>query len=68
MNDDGLKAAEEKMRAAGQPEEAIRSFRHAYERLRRRRVRLVIRSAELEPAGDVPTLEELPERDAAGGA
>ena len=34
MTDPGLTAAEDKMRADGQSEEAIRSFRSAYERLR----------------------------------
>jgi hypothetical protein len=32
MSVDALKAAEAKMRDAGQPEEAIRSFASAYER------------------------------------
>jgi UTP--glucose-1-phosphate uridylyltransferase len=56
---DGLRAAEQKMRAAGQPEEAIRSFRNAYTRLLSGESAM-IRSAELEPAGDVPGLDELP--------
>ena len=56
---DGLRAAEEKMRAAGQPEEAIRSFRSAYTRLVSGESAM-IPSAELEPAGDVPALDELP--------
>jgi UTP--glucose-1-phosphate uridylyltransferase len=60
MSDDGRRAAEEKMRAAGQPEEAIRVFRSAYERLATGESAL-IPTAELEPAGDVPRLEELPE-------
>jgi UTP--glucose-1-phosphate uridylyltransferase len=55
----GLRAAEEKMRAAGQPEEAIRSFRSAYRRLVSGESAL-IPSAELEPAGEVPGLDELP--------
>jgi UTP--glucose-1-phosphate uridylyltransferase len=59
MSAEGLRAAEEKMRAAGQPEEAIRSFRSAYERLVGGQPAF-LRSADLEPAGDVPALEELP--------
>jgi UTP--glucose-1-phosphate uridylyltransferase len=50
------------MRAAGQPEEAIRSFRSAYERLVGGQPAF-LRSADLEPAGDVPALEELPVGD-----
>ena len=60
MNDDGLRAAEEKMRAAGHSEEAVRSFRNAYERLVRGE-EAMIPTAELEPAGDVPSLHELPD-------
>lgn len=50
------------MRAGGQAEEAILAFRSAYERLVAGESG-VIRSAELEPAGDVPSLDELPEVD-----
>jgi len=50
------------MRADGQAEEAIRSFRSSYERLEKGESAL-IRSDELEPAGDVPTLHELAEPD-----
>ena len=53
------------MRADGQPEEAIRSFRSAYERLVGGEP-AVLRSDELEPAGDVPSLDGLPEADEAG--
>jgi UTP--glucose-1-phosphate uridylyltransferase len=59
---DGLKAAEEKMRAADQPDEAIRSFRSAYERLRRGESAM-LPSAELEPAGDVDAFDQLPDAD-----
>jgi UTP--glucose-1-phosphate uridylyltransferase len=59
---DGLKAAETKMREAGQPEEAIRSFRSAYERLESGESAM-LPSAELEPAGDVDKLDDLPEAD-----
>jgi UTP--glucose-1-phosphate uridylyltransferase len=58
MSRDGLKAAEQKMRDDGQPEEAIRSFRSAYERMAEGEA-AVIRTADLEPAGDVPTLGQL---------
>jgi UTP--glucose-1-phosphate uridylyltransferase len=61
---DGLRAAETKMREAGQPEEAIRSFRSAYERLRGGESAM-LPSAELEPEGDIDSLDELPEADAA---
>ncbi len=62
MSEDGLTAAENKMRAAGQHEEAIASFRSAYQRLVAGESSL-IPSADLEPAGDVPELGELPEPD-----
>ena len=62
MSDDGLTAAEQKMRDAGQPEEAIRSFASAYRRLQSGESAM-LPSAELEPAGDVDTLEDLPEAD-----
>jgi UTP--glucose-1-phosphate uridylyltransferase len=62
-NPDGLKAAEEKMREAGQPDEAIRSFRSAYERLVGGESAM-LPSAELEPAGEVDRLEDLPDADA----
>jgi UTP--glucose-1-phosphate uridylyltransferase len=60
---DGLKAAEAKMREAGQPDEAIRSFRSAYERLVSGESAM-LPSAELEPAGEVDTFDQLPEVDA----
>jgi len=63
MSETALKAAEEKMREAGQPEEAIRSFRSAYERLESGESAL-LPTAELEPAGEVDTLEQLPDVDA----
>jgi UTP--glucose-1-phosphate uridylyltransferase len=59
---DGLKAAEAKMREAGQPDEAIRSFASAYERLVGGESAM-LPSAELEPAGDVDRLEQLPDAD-----
>jgi UTP--glucose-1-phosphate uridylyltransferase len=63
MSDDGLTAAEQKMRDAGQPEEAIRNFASAYRRLQSGESAM-LPSAELEPAGDVDTLEDLSEADA----
>ena len=62
-SEDGLKQAEEKMREADQPEEAIRSFAGAYERLVSGESAL-LPTAELEPAGDIDTFEQLPEADA----
>lgn len=58
--DDGLGAAEDKMRAAGQGEEEIRAFRSAYERLRQGESG-GLASADLEPVRDVPSLEQLPQ-------
>jgi UTP--glucose-1-phosphate uridylyltransferase len=60
MSADGLQAAEQKMRSAGQSEEAILSFRGAYEKLRGGESGLLA-STDLEPAADVPTLSELSE-------
>ena len=60
MSVEGLRAAEEKMRAAGQSEEAIRSFARAYERVDGGETAM-IRTADLEPADEVPALEGLPE-------
>ena len=51
------------MREAGQPDEAIRSFRSAYERLVSGESAM-LPSAELEPAGEVDTFDRLPEVDA----
>jgi len=51
------------MRDAGQPEEAIRNFASAYRRLESGESAM-LPSAELEPAGDVHVLEDLPEVDA----
>jgi UTP--glucose-1-phosphate uridylyltransferase len=58
MNEDGLRAAEQKMREHGQDEEAIASFASSYERLVSGQ-EAVIPSADLEPATDVPTLDQL---------
>lgn len=62
-NQNALQLAEEKMREAGQPEEAVRSFRSAYERLVGGESAL-LPTAELEPAGEIDTLEALDDADA----
>jgi UTP--glucose-1-phosphate uridylyltransferase len=62
MTAEGLKAAQEKMRAGGQHEEAIDAFSRAYERLVQGESAL-IPSSEIEPATKVPTLAELPQVD-----
>ena len=54
------------MRAAGQDDEAIRAFARAYQRLEGGES-AYIATADLEPATDVPTLEDLGESAAAGG-
>ena len=51
------------MREAGQPEEAMRGFRGAYERLVSGESAM-LPSSELEPAGEVDTFEALPEANA----
>jgi UTP--glucose-1-phosphate uridylyltransferase len=62
MSAQGLQAAKDKMRAAGQPEEAILAFGQAYERVDSGES-AVLRSSELEPAADVPTFDDLPDAD-----
>src|SRR5665213_2277984 len=64
MNEDGRRAAAEKMQAAGSHPEAIRAFESAYGRLVSGH-EAMLPSAELEPAGDVPALDDLPEADPA---
>ncbi len=64
MSNDGWLAAEEKMRAHGQHEEAIGAFRSAYERLAAGES-AYLPSAELEPASDVGSLGQLPDADPA---
>jgi len=64
MSDAGLRAASDKMRAAGAHEEAIRAFDSAYTRLTTGGEAL-LPTTELEPAGDVPALEDLPAADSA---
>ena len=64
MSEAGLRAATDKMRAAGAHPEAIRAFESAYRRLESGE-EAMLPSADLEPAGDVPALEDLPDADAA---
>jgi UTP--glucose-1-phosphate uridylyltransferase len=64
MSDDGRRAAAEKMQAAGAHPEAIRAFESAYDRLVSGH-EAMLATAELEPAGDVPALDDLPEADPA---
>jgi UTP--glucose-1-phosphate uridylyltransferase len=64
MNRDGLSEAKEKMRAAGEPEEAISAFARAYRRVSEGESAL-ISSSEIEQASVVPTLDELSEDDPA---
>ena len=62
MSDNGLRAAKEKMEAAGAPAEAVLAFENAYRRLVAGH-EAMLPSAELEPADDVASLEQLPEAD-----
>jgi UTP--glucose-1-phosphate uridylyltransferase len=61
---DELHEASAKMRAAGQSEEAVRSFASALQRVSAGE-RTLLPSTELEPATGVPALEELEPADAA---
>ncbi len=63
MSEAGLRAATEKMRGAGAHAEAIRAFESAYRRLESGE-EAMLPSADLEPAGDVPALADLPDADA----
>ena len=62
MSVEGLRAAEGKMRAAGQPEEAISAFRRSYERVERGES-AYLRSEDLEPVTAVASFDELPKDD-----
>jgi UTP--glucose-1-phosphate uridylyltransferase len=64
MSDEGSRLAAEKMRADGAHEEAIRAFENAYARLISGET-VLLPSAELEPAGEVPALDDLPDADPA---
>ena len=59
-----MRAAVQKMRAAGAHEEAIRAFESAYRRLEAGG-NAMLATADLEPAGDVPALDDLPDADPA---
>jgi UTP--glucose-1-phosphate uridylyltransferase len=63
MNSDGLQMAEQKMRDAGQAEEAVAAFARAYRRVVQGESAL-ISSSELERAQAVQSLDELPDADA----
>ncbi len=65
MDAHGLQVAEQKMRAAGHSDEAIRAFASAYERLAAGESGM-LPTAELEPATGVPTLDELVPADESG--
>ncbi len=62
MSEAGMRAAVKKMRGAGAHPEAIRAFERAYERLESGETAM-LPSAELEPVGDVPALQDLPDAD-----
>jgi UTP--glucose-1-phosphate uridylyltransferase len=62
MSAEGIRAAEEKMRAAGQPEEAIRTFRRNYERVEAGESAF-LRSEDLEPVSDVAQLDDADQLD-----
>jgi UTP--glucose-1-phosphate uridylyltransferase len=65
MTADGLRACEDKMRAAEVPEVAIQTFRHYYQQLVAGASGLVPES-EIEPLASVPSWAELPPGDGAG--
>jgi UTP--glucose-1-phosphate uridylyltransferase len=65
MSEAGMRAAVDKMRAAGAHPEAVRSFQRAYERLESGETAM-LPSTELAPAGDIPALADLPEGDPRG--
>src|SRR3954463_12792475 len=58
----GLTAALDKMRADGAPDVAIETFRHYYERLASGETG-TIGEDEIEPVGDLPTADDLPDAD-----
>src|SRR5947209_2853392 len=63
MSAEALHAAEEKMRAAGQSDEAVRAFARAYRRVEAGEA-AVRRASALEPAPGVAAFDELPDADA----
>src|SRR5437899_94156 len=60
MSVEGLHVAEEKLRAAGQPDEAVLAFGRAYQRVDAGES-AVMRSEDLEPASSIPSFDELPD-------
>ena len=64
MADEAAQAATEKMRAAGQSEDAIKNFISALQRVQRGEDTMMP-SAALEPAPDEPSLDDLPDVDPA---
>src|ERR1700761_1010378 len=62
MSEAGMRAAVEKMEAAGAHPAAIRAFERAYASLDSAETAM-LPSSELEPAGDVPALDDLPATD-----
>jgi UTP--glucose-1-phosphate uridylyltransferase len=64
MTAEQLAAATAKMHEAGQSDAAIRQFTHALERVLSG-AETLIPSSELEPVPDVPSLDQLPDADAA---
>jgi UTP--glucose-1-phosphate uridylyltransferase len=68
MSEEGLRASQEKMRAAGVPEVAIATFAHYYRQVEAGGSGM-LPEAELEPVESLPSLDQLPEDgDAAGRA
>ena len=67
MVNDGLKACEEKMRAAGVPDVAIATFAHYYEQLEPGETGLIPED-DLDPLSDVPSYDDLPDEADARGA
>ncbi len=66
MSEEGLRASVEKMRSDGVADAAIRAFEHYYRQLEAGETGLVPEDS-IEPAGDLPELDELPS-DARGRA
>src|SRR3954468_18091101 len=60
MVNEGLQAAEEKMRREGVPDAAIATFRHYYEQLEAGESGM-LPDAELEPIEDIPEVDALPD-------
>ena len=62
VNDDGLRAAKEKMRAEGVPDAAIATFEHYYEQLVAGESGM-LPDDDLDQLSDVPAYEDLPEEE-----